>query len=617
MVKILLVCSAGMSTSILVEKMKIEADKRKLDVQIKAKPISEAQQIYDAWDVILLGPQVSYIEESIKKIVDKPVAVISPQIYALAKAGPAIDLALETIKKKSLLKLEEENNFLFGVSTNAFQIEGGRNKDGRSPSLWDDFASKKNYLVPDFYNPKKMNELPSVGINKTSDFYSRYKEDIRIMYDLGIQAVVYNIDWSRIYSNSHRANRKGIAFYKRVFEMMALHNIQVIPVLYHWDTPLWLEKHGGCSDKDRNIVKHFGHLAATLFKHFGKYAKYWFATNENTFTEFGYLNGYFPPQKKSPKEFVMALHNLNLMAAIAHKEFKKAKQLKYLLPQAKFGIIHNYSPGIPFTKEDEKLQSIYDEWQLQLFLDPAVKGTYPQVFYDWIKAHQKEWKLPLEKIITANDLAFLKENTIDLIGWNYYNPSYFTAADNQIDPSLLHKKNYIHFSKSFQMVFPKTAQYTKWNWIYDATQLKPGMHKLYERYKLPIMITENGYGDLDENEDGFVMDEDRIHFLQSHMHAALACYNEGIPVLGYFAWTYCDIFSPSAGYEKKYGLVGVDFDDEDRRRFPKLSYVWYKEAIKNKGRMPERPNIPKLKALLNRTAYAWKDIIAPSYTFKK
>ncbi|CAM9154939.1 glycoside hydrolase family 1 protein [Mycoplasma marinum] len=468
-----------------------------------------------------------------------------------------------------------KNDFIFSTSTCSFQIEGGRNKGGRKQSIWDKFTIE-NYYIPK--EGEAAREINSIDV--ASNFYERYEQDAKIMKHLGVNGFTYNMDWARIMPDSSGVpNEEGIQFYENVFKSLNENGIKPIPILYHWDTPLWLEEMGGVSN--RIFIKYFIEFVEVVFKRLGKYTDIWYVNDENsTFTTSAYLDAYSPPLKSNPKEFWSAVHILNMTGALCKKSFIEAKKRGYIIETAILGIDHDWNPAIPYDKDDKEdilAAEIFNEYNLKLFLDPNILGTYPNCFWEEIK------ELGIEKIVEDGDMEILKQYPLDLIGWNYYRPAIIASPKRMEENIEWFNEPSFFITKKAWVVFPKNERYTDWKWLIKPEYLIPGARTLFERYNKPLMIIENGIGYFDKRKDGIVEDEYRIDFLNEHIIQVQKAIEEGIPFIGYSLWTYCDIFSPSGGYRKKYGLVGVDFEGGTLDRYPKASFNWYKSVIKNKS----------------------------------
>lgn len=464
-------------------------------------------------------------------------------------------------------------NFIFSTSTCSYQIEGGRLLGGRKYSNWDKFTIDNYYIPPEGAPEREIN-----SIEVAADFYHKYKDDAKIMNKIGVNGFVYNMDWARIFPDSTCiVNEEGIKFYEDVFKELNRNGIKPIPILYHWDTPLWLEEQGGTTS--RNFLKSFREFSKVVFERLGKYTDIWYVNDENSsYSVQAYLDDYCPPAKKDVKEFWKAIYYLSISGAIAKEEFDKAKEKGYLSKESILGIDHDWNPAIPYDfndKDDLDACKIFNEYNLDLFLDPNILGKFPNCFYKAIKENN------LESIIQDEDLKLLENNTLDLIGWNYYRPAIIASPKRMNEQIQWHNKAQTFITNQAYIVFPKSEKYTSWNWLIKPEYLSIGAKDLWKKYQKPLMIIENGIGYFDKKINGIVEDDYRINYLNDHLREVQKAIDEGVPFIGYSLWTYCDIFSPSGGYRKKYGLVGVDFDKKELTRYPKASMFWYKDVITN------------------------------------
>lgn len=463
--------------------------------------------------------------------------------------------------------------FIFSTSTCSYQIEGGRLEGGRTHSNWDKFTIENYYIPLEGAAEREIN-----SITHAADYYNKYKLDATIMKEMGVNGFVYNLDWARIFpDDSGIINEAGLDFYENAFKSLIENGIKPIPILYHWDTPLWLEEKGGTSS--RNFLEAFRAFSRAIFQRLGKYTNLWFVNDENSsYTVQGYLDDYCPPGKKNAREFWKAIYFLAISGAIAKDEFDKAIKEGSVNPGSLLGIDHDWTPPVPYDENDQddlNACKIFNEYNLNLFLDPNMLGKFPNCFWDAIK------KYKLEKMVLPSDLEMLENNKLQLIGWNYYRPSIIAHPKRLNEKIEWHNKHSIFITNEAIIVYPKTNRYTDWNWLILPEYLSIGAHVLQDKYNKPIMILENGLGYFDKKINGIVEDWYRIDFLNEHLREVQKAIDEGVNFIGYSAWTYCDIFSPSGGYRKKYGFVGVDFDDPNLGRYPKASMYWYKNVIKN------------------------------------
>ncbi len=464
-------------------------------------------------------------------------------------------------------------DFIFSTSTCSYQIEGGRLKGGRTHSNWDKFTIE-NYYIP----PKGAAEREIASIVDAANYYEKYDLDSTIMKEMGVNGFVYNLDWARIFpDNSGVVNEEGLDFYENAFKSLIANGVKPIPILYHWDTPLWLEEQGGTSS--RAFLGAFRDFSRAIFKRLGKYTDLWYVSDENSsYTVMGYLDDYFPPGKKDPKEFWKAIYYLSISGGIAKQEFDQAMRDGNIKEGSLLGIDHDWNPPIPYDendKDDVEACAIFNEYNLDLFLDPNMLGTFPECFWRGIKEQG------LENIVLDEDLEIMKSNLLNLIGWNYYRPAIIAHPKRLSEGIEWQNKPGYFITDKAAIVYPKNNRYTDWNWLILPEQLSISSHVLWDKYKAPLMILENGLGYFDQKTGGIVEDNYRIDYLNEHLREVQKAINEGVNFIGYSAWTYCDIFSPSGGYRKKYGFVGVDFDDPNFPRYPKSSMYWYKDVIKN------------------------------------
>ena len=437
------------------------------------------------------------------------------------------------------------DDFKWGVSTAAYQIEGGYNADGKGPSIWDTFSQKKKKI---FNNQNG---------NIACDFYDHYADDIVLMYNMGIPNYRFSISWSRILPHGVGAvNHKGIDFYNRVIDFCMELGIEPWITLYHWDLPEALQKKGGWTN--REIIHWFSYYVDCCIKNFGDRVKHWMVLNEPmVFTGAGYFLGVHAPGKKGLSSFLAAAHHATICQA------EGGRIIRSLRNDCKIGTTFSYShiePYRPNEEKDIKAAVKTDALLNRIFLEPLLGTGYPV----------KDLKIleRIERFMYPHDekkLAF----DMDFIGLQNYTRELVSHAP--LMPFV--KAKIIKASE-------RNAEHTLMNWeIYP-----PSIYKALKRYNdyekiKEIMVTENGAAFTDTCEAGIVDDDKRVRFLQDHIAQVLRAKKEGIKVNGYFVWTLMDNFEWAEGFYPRFGLIYVDFATQQRT--VKSSGSWYSSFLKN------------------------------------
>ena len=437
------------------------------------------------------------------------------------------------------------DDFKWGVSTAAYQVEGGYDADGKGPSIWDVFSQKKNKI---FNNHNG---------NIACDFYKHYAEDIALIYKLGIPHYRFSISWSRILPQGVGAlNYKGIDFYNRVIDFCL--ELGIVPwiTLYHWDLPQALQEKGGWTN--REVLHWFSYYTDCCIKNFGDRVKHWMILNEPmVFTGAGYFLGVHAPGKKGLSNFLAASHHAALCQAEGGRIIRSTRN------DCKVGTTFSYShiePYRPDEEKDIKASVKVDALLNRIFLEPLLGLGYPT----------KDLKIleRIERFMHAHDekkLAF----DMDFIGLQNYTRELVSYAP--LMPFV--KAKIIKASK-------RKVEHTLMDWevyppcIYEAL-------KRYNNYRQikEIIVTENGAAFTDINEKGKIDDRERIKYLQDHIGQVLRAKQEGVKVNGYFVWTLMDNFEWAEGFYPRFGLVYVDFATQ--QRIIKNSGKWYSRFLKN------------------------------------
>lgn len=460
------------------------------------------------------------------------------------------------------------DNFLWGASTSAFQVEGGYNEDKKGLSTAD-IASFKH---SDIYADTKV----------ASDFYHKYKEDIVLMAELGLKSYRFSINWTRIFPNGDdiEANQEGIKFYHSVFDELEKYKIEPIVTLYHFDMPYHLvEKYGGWAS--RECIKDYVRYCKTCFEVFGRRVKYWLTINEQNLMVRKDKLMFIQAEDEQQKEKIRHQMNHHMFLAGA----QVIKLCHQMCPEAKIGPTFAYLPSYPATcKPEDVIASMEANNLYNYYLtDIHVFGKYPEYYLRYLD--EKGWMPNFED----GDDEVLKDARPDFIGFNYYltyAAEYYSEDQKEYD-----------YNSILQLAVPGKFHYinnpyleaTEYGWQIDPIGFRYSLMELYQRYHLPLMITENGMGTADEiAEDGKIHDTYRIEYLKSHIQEMRRAVTDGVPVIAYNTWTFIDVVSSSNGFTKRYGLVYVDRDElneKELKRIRKDSYYYYQNVIKQNGNM--------------------------------
>lgn len=463
--------------------------------------------------------------------------------------------------------------FLWGSASAAYQVEGAWQEDGKGITNWDEFV-----------------RIPGKTFKATTgdiaiDHYHRYEEDIALMAEMGLKAYRFSVSWARIYPNGKgEINKKGIDFYNNLINELIKHNIEPILTIYHWDLPIALQnEYGGW--ESRNIIEDFNNYCITLYKNFGDRVKYWVSLNEqNIFIKLGYLIALHPPGVKDMKRMINANHIANLANAKAIQSFREH------VKDGMIGPSFAYAPCYPNTSKPEDVLAAEnaEEFLNHWWMDIYVFGEYPKVAYNYLKERG------LEPDIEDGDTELLKAGKPDFMGLNYYQTK--NIAFNPLDG--VGEGHFNNTGKKgssteegipgyFKVMQNQYLETTNWDWTIDPQGLRIGMRRITNRYNLPILISENGLGEYDKLEEGNIINDDyRIDYLRAHIKACQEAITDGVELLAYCTWSYTDLFSWLNGYQKRYGFVYVNVDedgDKDLARYKKKSYYWYKEVIESNG----------------------------------
>jgi beta-glucosidase len=443
-------------------------------------------------------------------------------------------------------------NFLWGVATSSYQIEGAWNEDGKSESIWDRFS----------HTPGKIEDGSNGDV--ACDHYHRWPEDIALMKSLGIQSYRFSVSWTRILPSGRRqVNQAGLDFYSRLVDGLLEANIIPFITLYHWDLPQALQDEGGWPI--RSTAKAFVEYADVVTRHLGDRVKYWITHNEPWCASLlSYQIGEHAPGRQDWPAALQAAHHLLLSHGWAVPVIHRNSR------EAEVGISLSLSPAEPASPSAADLQTCryFDGYFNRWFLDPLYGRHYPAdmmaeyVFQDHLSSAGPTF-------VQDGDLQAIATQT-DFLGVSYYTRN---LLRDESAPNNLPQTN-------FQA---PQSEWTDIGWEVYPEGLYNTLNRLHFEYRPPkIYITENGASYADSpNRKGQINDQRRIAYLYSHLAAAHQAIENGVPLAGYFVWSLMDNFEWAKGYTQRFGLVWVDFDHQSR--IPKDSAFWYKETIAQNG----------------------------------
>ncbi|HIU01855.1 MAG TPA: glycoside hydrolase family 1 protein [Candidatus Onthocola gallistercoris] len=478
---------------------------------------------------------------------------------------------------EQMCRADFPKDFLWGSASAAYQIEGGWKEGGKGMTNWDAFVRI----------PGKTYKGTTGDV--AADHYHRYKEDIALMAELGLKTYRFSICWARIFPKGvGEVNKEGIAFYQNVIDECLKYGIEPMVTIFHWDLPQALvDAYQGWESP--KIVDDFVRYAKTLFTYFGDKVKYWITLNEqNIFTTLGWLTAQHPPGKFDAwKTFYQVNHH----AFMAHA--KTVLAYRQMGGTGMIGASFAYTPSYSMDcrPENAMAKANYDDLQNYWWMDVYAYGRYPVAAMNYLKQKGIEPKM------AEGDEEILKKAAaqISFMGVNYYKSC--VCAYNPPDGVTFHGRINTTGEKGSGQEVGIPGIYrnpanpylltTDWDWSIDPSGLWFCCREITSRYALPIIISENGLGAFDvKTEDDQIHDEYRIEYLKEHLKALREAIGEGCKVIAYCTWSFTDLLSWLNGYQKRYGLVYVDRDEEEGgslQRFKKDSFYWYKQVIETNG----------------------------------
>ncbi|NQY18384.1 GH1 family beta-glucosidase [Alteromonas sp.] len=428
-------------------------------------------------------------------------------------------------------------DFLFGVATSSFQIEGDRN--GRLDCIWDTFCAQEN-TIEDGTNG-----------DEACKHIELWKQDVALIDNLGVDAYRLSISWPRVMNQDGTVNEIGIRFYINLVDELKRRGMKVFVTLYHWDLPQYLEDQGGWLNRDTAYA--FAQYAEVVANALGEKVHAYATLNEPFCSAYlGYEVGIHAPGITGVDNGRKAAHHLLLAHGLALKVLNK------YCPNSQNGIVLNFSTchGATDSQADKRAAQLADDYHNQWYLTPIVEGKYPEVIDRLDDADKPD--------IHEGDMAIISQ-PIDYLGINYYTRTVYEGTDNDW----------------FEVVPPTTTELTAMGWEITPDAFTELLVDLHQRYTLPpIYITENGAAMDDKLVNGEVNDDDRTAYFHTHLNAVNSAIEKGVDIRGYFAWSLMDNFEWALGYKKRFGIVYVDY--KTQKRTLKQSALAYSKLVKSR-----------------------------------
>jgi beta-glucosidase len=431
-----------------------------------------------------------------------------------------------------------DQEFIFGVATASYQIEGATNVDDRCPSIWDTFCAKPGAVY-------KQHNGDVACLH-----YHLYQQDVNLIANLGMDAYRLSIAWPRIIKPDGSINQKGLDFYDRVISALEEKNLTIMVTLYHWDLPQYLDDDGGWLN--RETAYKFAEYAEVFSAYFGDRIDFYATLNEPWCSAFhGYRDGKHAPGIADDRSAFQACHNLLLAHGLAMPILRKNA------PNSKHGIVFNFTPNYPANDSAKDVTSFADDEHTHWFIKPIMDGEYPKTVY--------QHYIDVMPVIGDDDMGIISTG-IDFLGVNYYTRSVIDRDGPY---------------PNYKQVNLSDVERTHIGWeVYQDGLLKL-LTDLNQAYKLPpVYITENGAAADDHLVDGAIDDEQRYRYYQKHLSSVDKAIRKGVDVRGYFAWSFMDNFEWSEGYKMRFGIVYVDY--KTQKRIPKRSALMFKEFLNSR-----------------------------------
>lgn len=429
-------------------------------------------------------------------------------------------------------------DFKWGVSTAAFQIEGSHDAHGKGLSIWDVFTAQKG-KIKDAHHAQT-----------ACDFYNTYKNDIQLIRELNIPNFRFSLSWPRLMPDGlHPLNQAGIDYYNRVIDFLLECGIDPWVTLYHWDLPHTLELKGGWTNRDS--VFWFEDYSEVCARNYGDRVKNWMVMNEpSVFTGAGYFLGIHAPGKRGITNFLKAVHHVTLATAAGGKVLRDMTKGTAIGTTFSCTHIESYS----LSERDQAAAKRVDTLLNRTFIEPILGLGYPQADLPVLKRLDKYMQADDEKNMAFDfDFTGLQCYTREIVKSSFFTP--------YVGATIVEAKK-------------RNVPYTAMNWeVYPPTIYH--LLKKFDAYKgiRKLIITENGAAFPDKVVDGLVNDTERVKYIQDHLSYLLKAKEEGVKIDGYFVWSLTDNFEWAEGYHPRFGLIHVDFDTQQRTI--KQSGLWF------------------------------------------
>ncbi|MBY5944838.1 glycoside hydrolase family 1 protein [Photobacterium rosenbergii] len=453
-------------------------------------------------------------------------------------------------------------DFLWGGAIAANQVEGAYNLDGKG-------LSTSDMLPSGILSPHQTREERTAGIKDVAiDFYHRYPEDISLFKEMGFNCLRLSIAWSRIFPNGDELepNEAGLAYYDRIFDELAKHDITPFVTLSHYEMPYALvENYGGWAD--RKLIEFFERYVTAVFERYKDKVKLWLTFNEINMSLHAPFTGVGLQEDASEQAIYQAIHHQLVANA------KAVKLCQRIIPDGKIGNMLLGAINYPYTcNPDDVIAAMQENNKWLFFGDVQTRGKYPGYMLRYFRENN------IEIAMADGDLEAIASASVDFISFSYYASGCASA-----DPKQKEVGNIV------DSVPNPYLEKSQWGWLIDPKGLRILLNFLYDRYQKPLFIVENGLGARDEiDENGEIQDDYRIQYLNDHLVQAREALLDGVELMGFTSWGPIDLVANStAEMSKRYGFIYVDRHDNgtgslERKR--KKSFSWYQEVINTQGR---------------------------------